>query len=100
MAERFDAKTYVPDQASSGLSGAIMFHRLDFARFEQLLSAADLASLRPKAKALAIAKGGNAFPDPSARIADDASWWRWLVLDACVAKYGSGGAVLEAIGSN
>ena len=69
MAERFDAKTYVPDQASSGLSGAIMFHRL-------------------------------AFPDPSARIADDASWWRWLVLDACVAKYGSGGAVLEAIGSN
>jgi len=102
VAAAFDPASYTPNRAASGLNGAIMVHQIDFARFEKLLSASKLASLRPRARAIAAAKGGHAFPPKKAGPLDsgitDASWWRWLVLDACIAKYGSGGAVLEAVG--
>jgi hypothetical protein len=97
MTAPFDAKTYIPKSASSALVGAIMVHHLDLARFENLLTLFELTSLHQRAEALAAARGGTAYPGPHAT-PDDASWWRWLVLDACVDKYGSGGAVLEAIG--
>jgi len=77
----FDPKAYSPHYG--GLAGFAMAHNVGLARFEALLDPSVLADI--DARLLGV---------PAAR-----SWKRHLVYDACVARYGSYGRVIEALGN-
>ena len=84
MASPFDPTSYQPSRVSSAVAGFASAHDLPLRRFEDLLSDEELRE---------IDAALHTSLDPQAR-----DWRRWLVFDACVAKFGGLGGVVGAIG--
>lgn len=84
MTTPFDPKTYVPTSAAGALAGFSSAHDVPLRRFEDLSSDAELKEIDTALRESA---------DPQAR-----DWRHWLVFDACVARFGGMGGVVEALG--
>jgi hypothetical protein len=80
MNDPFDPATYQPQYRA--LAGFALAHGLPLARFEALLDQATLAAIDARLVG----------------IPEAADWRVHLVYDACWARYGSFGRVVEALG--
>lgn len=80
MTTTFDPTTYVPRYGP--LAGFALAQGVGLTRFEALLTPAELAGIDARLVGLA----------------DAAGWRQHLIYDACVARLGSWGKVVEALG--
>lgn len=81
MTTAFDPTAYVPHRNSGALAGYALAHEVDLARFAALLDAETLAALDARLVG----------------VPDAAGWRRHLIFDACIARLGSWGAVIDAL---
>jgi hypothetical protein len=79
--EKFDPKAYRPNSSSSALAGLASAHQLELGKFTALLNGPTLS---------AINRSLSGVPDAS-------GWRRWLVYDACLARYHDLAGVVAAL---
>jgi len=80
-ADRFDPSTYQVSSKASALAGLAMAHQLELGRFTALLNGPTLSGIN---------RSLSGVPDASA-------WRRWLVYDACLARYHDLAGVVAAL---